>query len=453
MNFRGNVKKAIHTGFYAPVTVYFMVFALVAIVGYNVIGSKSQQATSSYAEIFSLLLKVTVFFTCSILTVAALSVVISFVHFLIYKQRKQVSFGIETAVKHSELVQKQAVQISIAPILKPFLGFVKIRLLYDGEQYSHKFSLLENGRKTLVDTRISGTYYWPLPQIREYQVENAILYFEDVFQFFSFAVKLPAKNNFYTHPTARKVNNLAVLPRKTEDTSTRIDQMRKVEGEYLNYKNFENNDDVRRIVWKIYAKNKDLVVRIPEIMDPYASHLYLYPSFYSQFVFAGNSVLEVPFLNYYKVILWSVYENLAQRGFEVRYIADQDVAVDNTTDEKQAVKHRISTSNWHQSSDLKSFVKTNDASVVVVSSLSNATEVQTILENNSNITFVFVRLSDSLKQQKVADWLQWLFIETAADSIDVYKRNWSLSTMRKSLLENEQKLAMVIARHQEAVEL
>ena len=88
-----------------------------------------------------------------------------------------------------------------------------------------------------------------------------------------------------------------------------------MEGEYLNYKNFENNDDVSRIVWKIYAKNKELVVRIPEIMDPYASHVYLYASFFTSFNVAGSTPVEVPFLNYYKAMIWTLYQNLVKQGF------------------------------------------------------------------------------------------------------------------------------------------
>ena len=111
--------------------------------------------------------------------------------------------------------------------------------------------------------------------------------------------------------------------------------MRKVEGEFLNYKNFENNDDVRRIVWKIYAKNKELVVRIPEMMDPYASHVYLYASFFSSSISKAMRTVEDPFLNYYKVITWSVYQNLVKQGFEVRYIPDQDATKNNQSMSEQ----------------------------------------------------------------------------------------------------------------------
>ncbi len=393
-------------------------------------------------------------FGVAIVLVALFTVLLSFAFYIYQKKKRGIQFQIATDLKESELHQKQTVRLSISPVLKPLFGFIKLRLLYDHDQFSEKFSLLENGNIQFFKTSIEGTYYWLLPQIKEYQVEKAILYFEDIFQFFSIAADLPANNRFFTHPTAKNLQDLAVSPRKTEDTSTRIDQLRKVEGEYLNYKNFENNDDVRRIVWKIYAKNKELVVRIPEIMDPYASHIYLFASYYDSFEAAGIGAIEVPFLNYYKVVNWSVYNALVKRGYEVRYIPDQEVATGGGNDEHERVKYSISTSQWHADKDLKTFVKTNDASVVVVSSLSNAGDVQDLLDNNSKeITFIFVKLTDSFKNQNVIDWVQWLFVENEKDSIDAYKREWALSTVRNSIKENEKKLQAILDKYQETVTL
>lgn len=275
--------KIRQAGFYIPFTVYFVVFAAAAAFAWNLLNNNEIQPDSSFADIFSLLLKVALWFTVAIIFIAFLSVLVSLLHFIYNKRKKGISFQISTDLTESELHEKQTVRLAISPVLKPLFGFIKLRLLYDQSHFSSKFSLLENSKRRFFSTSIEGTYHWPLPQIKEYHVENAILYFEDVFQFFSFAVSLPAKSRFFTHPTAKNVKDLSISPRKTEETNTRIEQLRKVEGEFLNYKNFENNDDVRRIVWKIYAKNKELVVRIPEIMDPYASHIYLYTSFFSHF--------------------------------------------------------------------------------------------------------------------------------------------------------------------------
>ena len=278
-------------------------------------------------------------------------------------------------------------------------------------------------------------------------MEKAILYFEDVFQFFSIAINLPANNNFFTQPTARDEKELNVFPRKTEKTTTRIEELRRVEGEFLNYKNFESNDDVRRIVWKIYAKNKELVVRIPEIMDPYASHVYLYTSFFTNIDVEENTVAEIPFLNYYKILTWTIYQNLVKQGFEVKYIADQYVAKKNMADEQQAVKYAISTSRWHTNKDLRSYVNAKDAAVIIISSLSPVEQVEELMDKfGSDIKFVFIKLTDSLHKQNAFDWVQWLFIRNQDNDIETYKRMWSLSTLRNRVVQNEKKLEEVLGK-------
>jgi hypothetical protein len=450
MNFSQTRDKIRRASFYIPFTVYFVVFSIAALISFRMLGNNEINANSSYADIFGLLLKVALAFCAAIISVAFLSVLASYLYFIYQKRKNGVRFQVSTDFKESELDQKQTVKLVIKPVFKPLFGFIKLRLLYDKKHFSEKFSLLENSTRKFFSTTVEGTYHWPLPEIKEYHVEKGLIYFEDFFQFFSIAVTLPASSKFFTQPTSKNLHDVKVLPRKTEETNTRIEQLRKVEGEYLNYKNFENNDDVRRIVWKIYAKNKELVVRMPEIMDPYASHVYLYVSYFSQFNIEGSGAVEVPFLNYFKVVTWSVYQNLVKRGFEVRYIHDQDVAKNNMADEQQWVKYNISTSHWHQAKDLKSYVKTSDASVVIISSLSNADEVKDLIEvHGKDVTFIFIKLTESFKNQNMIDWVQWLFVQSAKDDIDVYKRGWSLSPLRQRIKDNEKRLEAIVAKYQE----
>jgi hypothetical protein len=451
--FRAN-NKIKQAGFYAPFTIYFLVFAIAAAFCWNALRHGTYEKDTAFADIYTLLLNIALWFALAIVGLALATVLASWLYFFYHRRKKEINFNIQTDLKESELHEKQVVRLLINPILKPFFGFIKIRLQYDKDNFSQKFSLLENNRKKFFSTTIDGTYHWPLPQIKEYHVEKAILYFEDVFQFFSIAVNLPARSKFFTQPTTKSIKDLKVSPRKTEETNTRIEELRKVEGEYLNYKNFENNDDVRRIVWKIYAKNKELVVRIPEIMDPYASHIYLYTSFFSQYQPEGNGPIEVPFLNYYKTLTWNIYQSLVKQGFEVRYIPDQDVAKNNTADEQQWVKYSISTSKWHQSKDLKTYVKTSDASIVVISSLSNTDEVKDLIEKHGrDITFIFIKLTESLLKPNMFDWVQWLFVQNQKDDIEVYKRAWSFSPLRAKIAQNEKQLEEIIEKYQEPVVL
>jgi hypothetical protein len=448
--FRNKFKQA---GFYIPFTLYFFLFAIAGIIAWKVLHKNLQENETAFADIFSLLIRVVAFFSVILLGLALLSVLISLIFFLYKRKKTGTDFRLSTDLKESELHQKQTVRLYIHPVLKPFFGFVKLRLQYDEQHFSNKFSLMENKQNKLFSTTIEGTYHWPLPAIKEYHVQKAILYFEDVFQFFSFAVDLSASNHFFTQPTALDRPAMKVAPRKTEETTTRIEELRKVEGEYLNYKNFENNDDVRRIVWKIYAKNKELVVRIPEIMDPYASHIYLYASFFNDFDTAGSTPVEVPFLNYYKVMIWTVYQNLVKQGFDVRYIPDQELAKRHTGDEQQGVKYSISTSHWQKNLDLRAYCKTKDASVVMINSLSDAGQVQELIEKHGNdITFIFVKLTEGLKKHNMFDWVQWLFVQNEKNDMEVYKSAWATAfNLRPKITQNEKRLQEILEKYQSPV--
>ena len=137
-----------------------------------------------------------------------------------------------------------------------------------------------------------------------------------------------------------------------------------------------------------------------------------------------------------------------EQGFDVRYLADQDIPQHSFTDAQQLVQYTISSSNWQTGRELKDFVKTKDASMVLVSSLSDAAQVQQLVDQYGNeILFVFVQLTKALKKQHIGDWLQWLFVQQEKDDIAVYKTSWSLSLLRPKLVQNEKKLKKILEGH------
>ena len=435
--------------FYLPVTWYFVVFIVCCFAGYTWINTFTKLPDTAYDDIFPLLQNIAFWFLLVFLCVSLLSVVVSFIYFLIKKKKQGIQFLLETKeTDKTKTTEKQEVYIKVHPVIKPFLGFIKLRLQYDEQHFSKKFSLIEQNKKQLINTTIEGTYNWQLPVIKEYHIEKAILYFEDFFQFFSFALPVATRSRFYTGPKDITTKTIKTFPRKTEDTTTRIEEIKRVEGEHINYKNFEGNDDVRRIVWKIYAKNKELVVRIPEVLDPYASHVYLFASFYSSFGNDMGEVVDIPFLNYYKTFVWSVYRQLVQQGFEVRYVPDQTLTAMNSNDAQQQVKYSVSISNWQTEKELKTYINAKDAAMVIVSSLSDAEQVKQLAEQYGNdISFVFVKLTDIFGSQHIGDWLQWLFIKNEQDAITEYKRKWNFTLLRARILENEKRLKTALENY------
>ncbi len=437
--------------FYLPFTLYFVLFLTGVFFGYRWLDKKANIADSAYKDIFLLLLTVALGFCVAIICFGFISVVLAFIFIKLKQKNNKVDFQINKSLNELSAT-KQSFTIIIHPVLKPLLGFIKIRLNYDNSLYSEKFSLTKEKNITFFNLTVNGTYNWQLPEIREYKVEKAIIYFEDFFQFFSLAINLKTNTTFSTTPETFIIKDIKSFPRKTEETVTRIDELKKVEGELINYKNFESNDDVRRVVWKIYAKNKELVVRIPEIMDPYASHIYLYNSFYTSLNITGNEIFEIPFLNYYKTACWSLYKQLKNKGLEVRTVYDQSIPTKNFSSQEEQIEYAITLSKWQNETNLSNYVKVNNASIVIISSLSNLNEVKELLDQYGNqISFVFVSLTESLKKQHLGDWLTWFFIQKEKDKTEIYKTNWAVSTLRSKILNNEKELKNLLEKYEKSV--
>lgn len=450
-NIRNNIQPAVY---YIPFTWYFILFAAAAWIAGNWLTARELVPGSSFTDIFALLVKTGLWFLVAFIAIAFLSVLVAYGIFLWRKRKQVLRFSVQTSTagSGSGTSPVQTVHVAIAPLLKPLLGFIKLRLHYDNDQYSGKFVLAEEQQQKLFTTAFAGAYRWQLPEIKEYQVDAIILYFEDLFQFFSFTVALPVQDRFITQPFSPPVENFTITPQKTEEQSTRIEELKRVEGEFLNYKNFENNDDVRRIVWKIYARNKELVVRIPEILDPYASHANMIVSFYSSFDIEGYDVAEKWFLNYYKSVAWAIYRKTVAQGFMVNYMPDQVTPSITTNDEQQSVQYAITTSTWQQDKDLKNSAANKSASLVVVSSLADAEDIAALLDNKpGGMVVVFVKLSASLQHSIMSSFLKWLFIQQEKNEVEVYRTNWRLSLLRPKIMHNEKQLEALLAKHSKTV--
>lgn len=434
------IRKA---GYFVPFSMYLIVFAAVLIPGYIRLRTLGQLPDSAYTNIFSLLLSVVLFFSVTIIVFGFLTVFSAFLYFK-WKQRRQEIHLLLHTEANPQQEGKQVISLELHPVVLPIAGFIKIRVFYDGTKVSEKFTPIAN-QSSFFKLSFKGQFSWNLPEIREYRIEKVLIYFEDFFQFFSMASTIEASNRFFISPVQQDLNALRASPRKTEETTTRIEELKRVEGELINYKSFESNDDVRRIVWKIYAKNKELVVRVPEIMDPYASHLYLYASFYTQFATEGNAVIDAPFLNYYKTLCWSVYQQLTGKGLDVRYIPDQPVPATNLPSAQEQVRYAITVSRWQEEHNLKDIVKPGNASVLVVSSLSDPEQLREFAESYGNeVSIIFIPLSDALDENSMAGWVKWLFVENEKDRHASYKTKWSLSPLRFKLKENEKEILSII---------
>jgi Protein of unknown function DUF58 len=447
MNIAALREKIRRTGYFIPFHFHLLLFILSLFFAAGWLRKNNALPETSRTAIISVFLAVTFWFGLSILILSFISAFVPWLFFLFSAKKNKIVLKIKSFAKEKPNNQ-QHLQVEISNIIKPLFGYIRLRLLYDGKNISPKFTpAVSDSAKHFFANKIKGFYNWPLQNIKEYDINIGIVYFEDFFQFFSFSTALNAAGNFFTHPPSVATEALNIQPKKTEDTNMRIEEIRKVAGEFLSYKNFENNDDVRRIVWKIYAKNKELVVRIPETNDPYASHIYFYVSFHNSISNDFYEEFNAIFLDNFKTVSWNSYEQLYRQNRLVQYIPDQETKIFYADDAMQRVKYMISTSAWQKQNPLLNYFDKRYGSILCISSLIDAKQLEEILEKvGKGLTIIFVQLRKSFAIVNVVDWLQWIFVKPEKKSKEKLQLAFNLSPLRKKILDNEKVIKEILAK-------
>jgi len=439
---------------YVPFTINTLLCTAAGILVYKLLYRPLPREADDPAPFLPMILlmaKMAFWFTIGIAAVSILSTIASWLYYLWMRNRRgttlQVSFETESAKGKGNRLFLNAV---LEGVRRPVLGFIKGRLVYDDHRMTDKFGLLSNRRKqkSIWRAAISGRSRLELPDIKEYELKGGFIFFEDMLHLFSLAVAQPAAGQFYQPPVLHGKQDAEVFPKKTESMDVRIDQMRRVEGEYLNYKDFEAGDDVRRIVWKVYAKNRELVVRVPEMFEPYASHLYFYASFAasvkSQWL-SDDYLKEM--LNYYKNNVWTIYDTLSRKDWELRFIPDQTFHIPEHLSGGERTARIISNSEWHQELPLQQYFNSRHGAVLCVSSLTDPDELRQVLEQSDAATVVyFIRCSRVFRHIVAWNWLKRLIFLPPKDRLNRLRTTWVFSPMRLRIQKRERELEEILRK-------
>jgi hypothetical protein len=437
---------------YFPFTLNTVLCALAIYTTYKLLSKPTDPKkgdVSPFLPFILLMAKMAFWFVAGLILLSLLSTLASWVYYLYLSRKKgnrmQVEFTMDT-VKGKK--NKLFLNALIEGAYRPLLGFVKGRLFYDNYEMTDRFSLLSNKlkEKSLMRAAITGRSRLELPDIKEYELKGGFVYFQDMLHIFSLAVAQPVNGHFYQPPVLEEDDDRDVYPKKTEQMDVRIEQMRRVEGEQLNYKDFEAGDDVRRIVWKVYAKNRELVVRIPEMFEPYASHLYFYASFHASVKtqWLGEGYLK-EMLNYFKNYVWTVYDTLSKKEWEMRFIPDQSLTVPEHLTEAEKTARIISNSNWHTDRSVSQYFKPRQGAVLCVSSLAAPEELRNILSQCDASTVVyFVRVSRVFRHFVAWNWLKRLVFLPPKDRLSKLRGTWTFSPIRIQIQRREKEIEAIL---------
>ncbi|CAN5742705.1 hypothetical protein BH11BAC7_BH11BAC7_32750 [soil metagenome] len=386
----------------------------------------------------------------SLFVFSIISAVAAWLFFIYRKNNKliglQTKFGKSSTADTGAVAGKVPVTVTLSGALRPLLGTIRARLSFAGMKMTNVVLLDENSynRGSIIRKAINGTGETELHDRGIYDVEEVVVLFSDMFRLIALPYTLHVSQQLYTLPQVLKEKDIKAEPNATEEQTHRIEIPKKVEGEFINYKDFETGDDVRRIVWKIYARSGQLVVRIPETKDPYASHLYFYPSFYNGMNNAAEGIFETELLNAYKDKVRNLYEALAKNEYEVRIPFDQEMQKLSGMSDKKNELFMITAAHWQKNMEPVKYVSAVKAAFVCLSSMVPSGEIGQLLGNIPyNVPVVVVRLSDAIVSP-FRIRLKNIFFIPERKANDELRKPWIISPLRSRLQQNEREILRML---------
>jgi hypothetical protein len=434
---------------YLPFRSYLVFFLIFSSFAQGWLLSQSNQDASLFNDILIALLKLIKTFFVPLILFAFLTTFIPFFLFWIaYRQRK---VQLSLSAIEVDLNPSQSLQLSKSPLFQPLFGHLYFRLQYaSGEKVSAEFSLIHKSNEWGISGKYQkGWFLWPIPGIKQYEVDKLIVTLEDFFHFFSFSIPVKANQAFATLPNLANNTIGYITPAISEVQEIRIDEWRKVQGEMLNYKSFDSSDDVRRIVWKIYARNKELVVRTPEMLNPYASHIEVLGIFYDGLELSDYPVIDNSCLDFYKTACFNIVQKIKEQGLPCNFLNDEQKTAKQGTQDNQDLKILIANSKWQQIFPPKDLGNLKKLSIVCVSSMLSQSDFRYLIENTSQVAKIYlVPLSKAAPMPKGLKWLNWMFVETEKDPQNRFPFFWFISPARRKLKKNEMGLMKIVKAHE-----
>jgi hypothetical protein len=284
-------------------------------------------------------------------------------------------------------------KIDVYGIRTPLLGFARVRLVFSDYSQSNDIYLSEAIRETtqngIKEVGVRGKQVLKLPHCRDYRIDHSFICFEDMFHLFSLPYREKEKMGIYTLPIPEKKQTIPYEPRLSMQAVKRISRRRVVTDELLNYKKFEPGDDIRRIVWKVYAKNHEIMIRIPDTIHPFAYYIDVFASFINDY--AIPAPFQQVFLDRYKCRIRELIESIQSQGLEVRLFLDQEPTRFYSEQVHNSILYRLSAAQWQPRASAESFLSVNrngknqNFSIICLSSLTPVSVIEQIMARDRSI--------------------------------------------------------------------
>lgn len=382
-----------------------------------------------------------------LLLVATFSLLTSLVPYLSLMIRKRM---LETDEDERQDIIKVALQevqhapgwvtvgLRIDGLRKPLLGYVRARLVFEDGTLSEPLLFTDVRREGRRRVGILAEKALWLPHVRDYRIQATILHFEDVFHLLALPYREREHLGFFTEPLRRAEEMPDLATEASDDPVLKVMHHKMAKGELLDYKKYAPGDDVRRIIWKNYARSRELTVRIPDRHFPYVSHINLMASFYDGSGAELEGALKAILLTIYKEKLRQVVDAILDQGFSVNFLPDRALTHHYELDEYNRIIYAISAGEWQRERTPRQFLRESTprlrggSNLLVVASLCPAEELRDLRNGAlADLNLGVYRAERTLALSQPPSLLKRLFLVHPFDALESAKRqSGARETMR-----------------------
>lgn len=390
-------------------------------------------------------LKVLFWSTILLMAFSVTALLLAWILFRVRLKRGKLKINVRLPEDRTPEAGTVPIEATIENVLRPILGTIEIRIVFPELRISD-WILLDENKKTWLSpfNTVAGKADLDLHHRGQHDIEEVQVVLTDMMKLIRIPVTLHSQNRLLTIPKKLKEENFEIFPTATEEQDVRINLPKRVQGEFLSYKDFESGDDIRRIVWKIYARSGELVVRVPETRDPYASHVYICTGFYNELISEFDDLAGRELLNVYKDSLRQVYDAVSKNNYSVRLVKDQEEQLDSGNTEVSKDIFFLSTAEWQKDQLPSEVFAIPKAAVVCLSSAVSIEEIENLFGKlPMHVPVMVFGLSNALGPA-LRFSVKNIFFRQKKHPLSEVRQSWWISPLRRKLKLNEDRIRAAV---------
>jgi hypothetical protein len=407
---------------------FFMAIGISCCIYY--LATTNQNDTNVTYPLILAMCKLAFFALLSLTILSLISVIVSYIY--LKNVTKINNHNIELSIKEKNINQT-ALIINIEKLIMPIFGYLHIALNYDEIHETKIIKLSASATiKGFIIKKLNTSVPVYLPHIQSYEIQGGTLYIQDMFHLFRLAFDFKNPLSYLNNTTPISTEQIEITPKKSEELTIRIKELKRVDGELIHTKKFDSGDDTRRIIWKIFAKHKTLLVKSPELFNPFANELFIYASFYAPYLVTHPSDYDLHLLDYYKQQISNIVSTMEENNMPIRLITDQGNAIDTNN------HHKIITSKWQANILLQDIVRPKFSNIICIQGFNAIEDIKVVLNNITPKDLVFfIKVSHAFKKNIFFNVLEKILLQSPSDTFKNLRTRWWFSIAKHETLKNE----------------